>query len=148
MAPKVRETKLRRNKMNETELNETYAKEQAHCGVIELMELARDADLDAFKVKWKGLDWNSGVAFESTDVKFGEQETALAKLYAKQVQALAKLYAKQDAALAKSCEGDEEQARAVAKLWEDDEQAGAVAKLFEGEDQARKLAKLYEDEIG
>ncbi|CAM6027366.1 unnamed protein product [Sphagnum balticum] len=100
------------------------------------MELARDGHVDDFKAAWQHFNLNRGVAFESTDVKFGEQELELEMLYAKQIQALANLYE------------DEEQARAPAKLHKDEKQAQALAKLYEDEDEepARALAKLHKDE--
>ncbi len=49
-------------------------------GVITLMELARDGkDVDAFEAAWHDVNLNREVAFK--DVKFEEQETALAGLY-------------------------------------------------------------------
>jgi len=106
------------------ELTDSDAMERAGCSVIALMELARDGrDVAAFKAAWHHFNLNRGVAFESRDVKFGEQETALAKLYE-----------------------DEKQARALAKLYKAVEEARELAKLYKDEKQARPLAKLDEDE--
>jgi ankyrin repeat protein len=130
---------LQANKIHGTEyLTDTHVRPHVDCGVIGLMELARDGKVGDFKAKWHYFNLNRGVAFKSTDVKFGEQKTGLAILYAKQIQALAKLYE------------DEELARALAELHKDKERARALAKLYEDEDEepARALAKFYNDEVG
>jgi hypothetical protein len=89
MDRKVPEIKLQANKIKPTEpLNDT-ANILAGYGVIALMESARDDDVAPFKVNWHQIHLNRGVG---TYVKFGEQKTKLAKLYAEQIRALAKLY--------------------------------------------------------
>jgi ankyrin repeat protein len=85
------------------ELNDTDAMKLAKCGVIPLMESARDDEhVDRFKDKWHNINLNTGVG---KHVDFGEQETKLAKLYE-----------------------DEESAKALAKLYEDEERGPALAK--------------------
>ncbi|CAK9873822.1 unnamed protein product [Sphagnum jensenii] len=150
MDSRVAKIKLWADKIHDTEhLTDTHVGPYVECGVIGLMELARDGGVRDFKAKWHRFNLNRGVAFK--DVKFGEQEKALVKLYAKQVRAVTKL-------VTKLCEDDEqardvaEQARKVAKLCEDDEQAREVAdarkvaKLCEDEELVLALANLYEDE--
>ncbi len=141
---------LHANKIHGTEyLTDTHVRPRVDCGVIGLMELARDGKVGDFKAKWRYFNLNRGVAFKSTDVKFGEQKTGLAILYAKQIQALAKLYedeelARELAALHK----DKELARALAKLHEDEDEEPALAraKFYNDKVRAREIAKLYKDE--
>ncbi|CAM6027369.1 unnamed protein product [Sphagnum balticum] len=169
MAP---ENELWANKIQGTEV---LKDEHVKGGVIALMELARDGHVDDFKAAWQQFNLNRGVAFESTDVKFGEQEMELEMLYAKQIQGLAKLYedeelaralaklpkdGEQAQALEKFYKDEDEEparalvkfredkvrARAIAKFYKDDERAQALAKLYEDAKQARALAKLEEDE--
>jgi ankyrin repeat protein len=163
MDSRVAKIKLRANKIHEIEhLTDTHVGRYVEGGVIGLMELARDGDVRDFKAKWQHFNLNRGAAFK--DVKFGEQEKALVKLYAKQVRAVTKLvtklceddeqardFAEQARKVAKVCEDDEQarevadQARKVAKLCEDEELVLALANLYEDEKQARPLAKLDED---
>jgi hypothetical protein len=118
MDPNVPKIELQANKKKDTEdLNDTDAKKHAGCGVIALMESARDDEnVDRFKHKWHKINLNKGVA---KDVEFGEQEMKLAKLYE-----------------------DEKRAQALAELYEDEKRAQALAKLYEDEKQTRPLANF------
>jgi ankyrin repeat protein len=115
---KVPKIVLQANKKKDTEdLNDTDAKKHAGCGVIALMESARDdEDVDRFKDKWHKINLNKGVA---KDAEFGEQETKLAKLYQ-----------------------DEKLAQALAELYQDEKRAQALAKLYQDEKQTRPLTNF------
>jgi ankyrin repeat protein len=136
------------NKIDGTEdLTDTEVGLDVKCGVIGLMESARDGKLGDFVAKWQHFNLNRGVAFESTDVKFRDQKMELEMLYAKQIQALAKLYEDDKRARAPAVSReDEELARELAKFYEDEERARAPADSREDKEQARGLAKFYEDE--
>jgi ankyrin repeat protein len=143
------ESKLWAEKLHGTEhLTDAEVK----CGVIGLMELARDGELGDFEAKWQKFNLNRGVAFESTHVKFGEQEMELAKLYAKQIQALAELYEDEELARALAklhADKDEEGARALAELYLDKEGPRALTELYrdEHEEPTPALAKFHEDTV-
>jgi ankyrin repeat protein len=138
------ESKLRANKIDGTEdLTDTHVRRYVECGVIGLMESARDGELGDFVAKWQHFNLNRGVAFESTDVKFRDQKMELEMLYAKQIEALAKLY--EDDERARNEAARNERAGALADPHEDEELAGRLAESYEREEQARALAKLYED---
>jgi ankyrin repeat protein len=145
------ESKLRANKIDGTEdLTDTHVRRYVECGVIGLMESARDGKLGDFVAKWQHFNLNRGVAFKSTDVKFRDQKMELEMLYAKQILALAKLYADDERARNEELARNEqrarkERARALAEPHEDEELARALAKLYEDKERARALAKLYED---
>ncbi|CAM6055622.1 unnamed protein product [Sphagnum tenellum] len=163
MGSTTAEIKLLANKIDGTQdLTDANFKDFNY-GVIGLMESARDGTVKDFQAKWNLINLNRGVAFESTDVKFGDQKMGLEMLYAKQIQALAKLYEDEELARALAeLHEDEERAQALAKLYEDEEEdegpdralyrfnkdkvaARAIAKIYKDEERARALAKLYED---
>jgi ankyrin repeat protein len=135
---------LQANKIDGTEdLTDTHVRRYVECGVIGLMESARDGELGDFVAKWQHFNLNRGVAFESTDVKFRDQKMELEMLYAKQIEALAKLY--EDDERARNEAAGNERPGALAEPHEDEELAGRLAESYDREEQARALAKLYED---